>query len=221
MASSFFITGTDTDIGKTWVTVALMRHFSQQGFNVAGMKPVAAGCEWRSGHWENNDALMLQQYATLPFTYQQINPYAFELPLSPHIACGEVMVEESRILSSYETMQSQVDRILVEGAGGWFSPLSQSLDNARLAQILRLPVIIVVGIRLGCINHARLTLQAVQAAGVECAGWVAVEIIPDRVDYQANVEYLRGCLHVPLLAEMPHMVVADFDVLASKFEMCI
>lgn len=217
MSSGFYITGTDTDIGKTWVTVALMRRFCQQGFSVAGLKPVAAGCEWRAGRWENADALLLQQHASLALSYAQVNPYAFELPVSPHLACGEVRVDVQRILSAYESMQSQVDKVLVEGAGGWLSPLSQSLDNAGLAQMLKLPVIIVVGMRLGCINQARLTLQAVQNAGIECAGWVAVEIIPGWPEYLANVEYLCNCMNAPLLAEMPHLAVADFEVLAGKF----
>ncbi len=162
MRTGFFITGTDTDVGKTWVTVALMRRFRRQGFAVAGMKPVAAGCDWREGRLKNQDALLIQENSKPALAYEQVNPYAFERPVSPHLACGGVDVRLDLILDVFKGMQKNADRVLVEGAGGWLSPLGMAFDNADLAVALQIPVILVVGIRLGCINHARLTFQAIR-----------------------------------------------------------
>ncbi len=216
MKTGYFITGTDTDSGKTWVTVALMRKLRQQGFTVAGMKPVAAGCEWREGQFKNPDALLIQENATLTLAYEQINPYAFELPISPHIACGDADVNFQHILSVFATLKRNADAMLVEGAGGWLSPLSRAFDNANLAEAMGLPVILAVGMRLGCINHARLTFQAIKSAGVDCAGWVAVEVVPEMHGFQANLEYLKHCLDAPLLGVLPHKPGADFDFFAGQ-----
>lgn len=216
MKTGFFITGTDTDVGKTWVTVALMRRFRRLGFTVAGMKPVAAGCERQAGRLKNPDALLIQENAAPALEYGQINPYAFELPVSPHLACGDVEVKLPTILAAFDDMKKQADVVLVEGAGGWLSPLSLTFDNADLAVAMQLPVIVVVGIRLGCINHARLTIQAVRQAGVNCAGWVAVEIVPARADFEANLDFLKSRVDAPLLGVFPHLPEADFDALADR-----
>lgn len=215
MKTGFFITGTDTDVGKTWVTVALIRRFLRQGFTAAGMKPVAAGCEWRDGRLRNQDALLIRENSEPALGYEKVNPYAFELPVSPHLACGEVEVRLEVILAAFAELKKQADVVLVEGAGGWLSPLSLTFDNADLAAVMQLPVILVVGIRLGCINHARLTFQAIRQAGVACAGWVAVEIVPGLPDFEANVDFLKKCLEVPLLGVFPHLAAADFDFLAE------
>ncbi|MGD0959200.1 MAG: dethiobiotin synthase [Methylomonas sp.] len=217
MTPGLFITGTDTNIGKTWTTLALMRYLRRKGYVVAAMKPVAAGCSWQDGRLVNQDALLLQQHGSITPVYEQVNPYAFELPVSPHLACGETEVDPLVILSAYSALKRQADCVLVEGAGGWLSPLGLGLDNAGLAISLKLPVIVVVGMRLGCINQARLTVQAVKQTGITCAGWVAVEIEPRRTDYRANLDYLQKCLGLPLLAELPHLQTADVDVLAGRF----
>jgi dethiobiotin synthetase len=216
MNTGFFITGTDTDVGKTWVTVALMRRFRRLGFSVVGMKPVAAGCEWYDGRLKNRDALSIQENAWPGLEYEQINPYAFELPVSPHLACGDVDVKLETILAAFAELKQQADIVLVEGAGGWLSPLSPRFDNAELAGAMQLPVILVVGIRLGCLNHARLTLQAIRHAGANCAGWVAVEIVPDLPGFEANLDFLKSRLEAPLLGVFPHLPEADFDFLASR-----
>jgi dethiobiotin synthetase len=216
MKTGFFITGTDTDVGKTWVTVALMRRFRRQGFTVAGMKPVAAGCEWREGRLKNQDALLIQENSESALEYQQINPYAFESPISPHLACGDVEVRLDVILAAFAELKKQADVVLVEGAGGWLSPLSLTFDNAGLAAAMQLPVILVVGMRLGCINHARLTFQAIRRAGVTCAGWVAVEIVPAMEDFQANVDFLQKRLEAPLLGVLPRLATPNFDFLAER-----
>lgn len=219
MTGGFFITGTDTNIGKTWTTLALMRMFQQRGLQVTGLKPVAAGCEWLDSAWKNQDALLLQQHASRFMDYAWVNPYAFAMPVSPHLACGDVDVKMEVLLQAYAELQKQSDVVLVEGAGGWLSPLSPELNNADLAIALQLPVIMVVGMRLGCINHARLTYQAIQLAAVECAGWVAVQIDADMQSLVGNLTYLQHCLDTPFLGFLPFSVVADFDYLAKHLVM--
>ena len=215
--TGYFVTGIGTAVGKTTVTLALMHYLRQQGYVVAGMKPVAAGCEWREERWQNADAELIRLHSCLNLDYGLINPYAFAMPLSPHIACGDTEVNLQTILQAYAEINQTADLIVVEGAGGWLSPLSASLDNAALAIAMQLPVIVVVGMYLGCINHARLTLQALQQSGLACAGWVAVEIEADRVDVDANIAYLQQILTPPLLARLPYQAVADYSVLAACF----
>ena len=216
MSAGYFITGTDTNIGKTWSAVALMRALQLRGQIVNGMKPIAAGCEWMQGGWKNQDAILLQRYSSSAFDYRQINPYAFEKPVSPHIACGAVTVDIDVILASFRYLQSCSDLILVEGAGGWFSPLCKSWDNAYLASALQLPVIMICGLRLGCINHARLTYQAIQQSGLPIAGWLAVQIDDNMQDYQASLEFLKNCIHAPFWGLLPHLSVQCFESLAHQ-----
>lgn len=215
MTSGFFITGTDTDVGKTWTTVALMRQFQRHGFKVSGMKPVAAGCDWQDGIWQNSDALKLQENASVRLPYQHVNPYAFEQAVSPHLACGGVEVSVEYIVETFRRMSGEVDLVLVEGAGGWYSPLDGALDNAGLARALSLPVVLVVGIRLGCINHARLTERAITASGLTCAGWIGVQLIENMCGFDGNVSFLRRVLDAPFLGVLPYMPEADFDVLST------
>jgi len=214
MAAGFFITGTDTDVGKTWASVALMRAVQAQGRVVSGMKPVSAGCEWLEDAWKNQDALLLQRYASLELDYHIINPYAFERPVSPHIACGGAHVDEKVILDAFDYLKANSDCVIVEGAGGWLSPLGMDLDNAQLANSLGLPIVVVVGMRLGCINHARLTIQAIRQSKLEIAGWLAVQLVPDMPEFQANVDFLRYSLNTPLLGVLPNLSQPDFDLLA-------
>lgn len=216
MSAGFFVTGTDTDVGKTWATVALMRWFQGRGLVTLGMKPVAAGCEWQDGVLKNADALLIQKHGSLPMGYQEINPYAFADAVSPHLACGDIEVREELILQAYTQLQQKSDVVLVEGAGGWYSPLGLTMDNASLARRLDLPVILVVGVRLGCINHARLTQSAIRQAGLTCAGWVAVQIVEQMPGFDGNLAYLSEAIDAPLLGVLPHLAVADFDYLAEK-----
>ncbi|WP_446811652.1 dethiobiotin synthase [Methylomonas sp. 2BW1-5-20] len=219
MKAGFFVTGTDTDIGKTWTTIALMRGFQRQGLTVAGMKPVAAGCVWRDGVLQNSDALMLQAYASQLLPYDRINPYAFELAVSPHLACGDVEVRLEVIGDAFDRLRQQADIVLVEGAGGWYSPLSRTLDNAALAHALGLPVILVVGIMLGCINHARLTVQALRQSGLPFAGWVAVQIVEVMPGFESNLDFLREVIDAPLIGVLPHSANADFESLATHLSL--
>ncbi len=213
----YFITGTDTGVGKTWVTVALMQMFKRQGLNVTGMKPVAAGCEWRQGQWMNGDALLIQENSSLSLSYRQINPYAYELPVSPHLASREGDVDRTLLLQVFGDLKDQADIVMVEGAGGWLSPLDNSMDNAKLAELLGLPTIIVVGIRLGCINQGLLTWRAVEASGLNCRGWVATIVDRDMQFVDENIAYLKKRIRAPLLGVLPYQEHADFEELSHLF----
>ncbi len=219
MKMAYFVTGTDTDIGKTWASAALLRRFRREGYSVAGMKPVAAGCERRGGKLQNQDALLLMQNASVDLEYELVNPYAFEQPVSPHLACDGEHVEPAKILTAFGALQQRAQVVLVEGAGGWYSPMSLTLDNGGLAQILGLPVLVVVGIRLGCLNHARLTVQAVAESGLRCAGWVAVQIVENMPYFAENVAYLQGALRAPFLGVLPYSEICDFEFLSSALRL--
>jgi len=213
MEQGYFITGTDTNAGKTWATIALMRYFKQQGKTVVGMKPVASGCSKQDGQLKNQDALLIQENASLKIDYDLINPYAYELPVSPHIAGINNPVNLANIVGSFNALKAVADIVLVEGAGGWYSPLNDCEDNSDLAKSLALPVIIVVAIRLGCINHAKLTWQAIQHSGIPCAGWIAVCLDPDMLKPDENIQTIKTALNVPLLCVLPYLANNDFDFL--------
>jgi len=216
MGKAFFITGTDTGAGKTWSTLALMHYFKQQGLSVIGMKPVAAGCEWIDGQLKNEDALLLQQHSSIELSYEEVNPYAFEAAVSPHLAGIENPVQLEGVLQAFDCLKQKADVIIVEGAGGWLAPLNNESDIADLAEALNIPVILVVAIRLGCINHARLTFQAIQDRKIQCAGWLAACVDP-RMDMQAeNIQTVKEKLATPLLGLLPHVEENDFDRLAKK-----
>ncbi len=215
MKKFFFITGTDTGVGKTYSTVALMRCFKAQGLSVVGMKPVAAGCEWMDGQLKNEDALLLQQNSSVALQYQEINPYAYESPVSPHLAADKNPVKINNIVQGFEYLKTKADVVVVEGAGGWFAPLNKEEDIADLAKALQIPVVMVVAIRLGCINHARLTFQAIQSAKIACAGWLAVCVDPGMSLQTENINTIKQKISVPLLGVLPYLDEMDFDILAK------
>ena len=217
MKQGYFITGTDTNVGKTWVTVALMRYFKVQGLTVIGMKPVAAGCELNNNQLKNSDALLLQAEASIPLAYEFINPYAYEAPISPHLAGKHDPVQIDKIIGCFDNLRKRAEIILVEGAGGWYAPINDRQNISDIALALQLPVILVVAIRLGCINHALLSYQAIMRSGLLCAGWVAVVISPDSLCIDANIESLKQFLPTPLLGTMPYQSEANFDQLAEQF----
>ena len=215
MQRGYFITGTDTDVGKTWATIALMQYFKHQGKSVVGMKPVAAGCFKHNGSFCNDDALLIQAHSSIPIEYALINPYAYEAPVSPHIAGGNNPVNLDTVLACFNQLKEQVEIVLVEGAGGWYSPINMQEDNADLAKTLALPVILVVAIRLGCINHAKLSYQAILYSGVKCAGWIAVCNDPGMLQLEENIGTIKKTLDAPLLGVLPYCAAADFDALAE------
>lgn len=203
--AGFFITGTDTGVGKTWVTLALMRFLQTQGLTVVGMKPVASGCFFQQGELRNDDALLLSENASLQIDYAKLNIYAFEPPVSPHLAArfaGQV-VEFDRIVRQCRELEALADCVLVEGIGGWEVPLNATQRVSHLAKALKLPVILVVGMRLGCLSHALLTHDAMLRAGVDCAGWIANSVERDFPCLQQNLETLQTELSSSCLGVIP------------------
>lgn len=218
MQSAYFITGTDTHIGKTWTTVALMNYFKSQGKTVAGMKPVASGCELINGRLVNTDALLMQQHASINLAYEAINPYAYELPISPHLAGRENPADFSELQIKFKQLKKQTDIVLVEGAGGWYSPLTARQSNGDLAKVLDLPVLLVVGIRVGCINHALLTAKAIADDSVMCAGWLANCLQPINNDDNAVIKLLKERITAPCLGVLPYMPEQDFSLIAKSID---
>jgi dethiobiotin synthetase len=203
--AGYFVTGTDTGIGKTVVTLGLMRLLQERGLRVAGMKPVASGCERTPQGLRNEDALQLQRQASMPLDYAEVNPYAFEPPIAPHIAAREagVRIGLDVIRAGMRRLAVVSDAVCVEGVGGWLVPLNERETVADLAGRLGLDVILVVGMRLGCLNHALLTARSIEAAGLPLAGWVA-NCLPPEPDYlQENITALKSGLSAPLLGVVP------------------
>ena len=213
----FFITGTDTGVGKTRFTVAWMRAMQRCGLKTLGMKPVAAGCQWVGGVLVNDDALLLQQNGSVSSAYPLINPYAFEAAVSPHIAARQAgcSVDLKVIQHAFESLQHNADCVVVEGVGGWEVPLSQHHLVADLAVMLALPVILVVGVRLGCLNHARLTMMAIERSGVECIGWVANLVDPTMRCVDENIETMKTWFEPPLLATLPYVETSDSEQMVA------
>lgn len=205
--SGLFVTGTDTEVGKTRISCGLVEALIAQGLRVAVMKPVASGCERTADGLRNEDALALQQVANVKLPYEAINPYAFEPPIAPHLAaaaCG-VRIEFDVIAQRFSAVSAEADCVVVEGAGGWRVPLDDHRDVAALARCLNLPVVLVVGVRLGCINHAVLTAQAIEADGLWLAGWVANCLQPQEGLLEEQIAALRSRLPGPLLGRVPHL----------------
>lgn len=219
MEKAYFITGTDTNAGKTWATIALMRYFKSVGKSVAGMKPVASGCVMQDGQLRNEDALLMQANASLPIDYGLINPYAYEPPVSPHIAGKNNPVEFDQLIAKFELLKTLADVVVVEGAGGWYSPLNEQEANGDLAKALALPVIMVVAIRLGCINHARLTYQAINQSGLGCVGWIGVCTDPDMLSRDENIQAIIAAVDAPLLGVLPYREIADFDFFSEQLKL--
>jgi len=200
----FFVTGTDTGVGKTRVSLGLMRLLQKQGHVVTGMKPVASGCRPTPAGLVNEDALQLQAQASYTAAYHQVNPYAFEPPIAPHLAaqaCG-ASIEPRVIQQALAELTEDADRVVVEGVGGWLVPIDSTKTMADIAVAMGLPVVMVVGIRLGCLNHALLTAAAIASAAVPFAGWVANQTEADCEAADQIVAALRERLKVPCLAEL-------------------
>lgn len=216
--NSVFVTGTDTDVGKTRISVALIELLQRQGKRVAAMKPIASGCELTIDGLRNDDALQLSQQADVELPYELINPYAFAPAIAPHIAAEQVetAIELMVIKQHFDLIQQQSDAVVVEGAGGWLVPLNQTETIADLAISLDLPVILVVNIRLGCINHALLTVKAIESTGLKLQGWVANNLghHPQSIEI---VETLTQRIWAPCLGYVPRLAInesaADYLVL--------
>ncbi|MET4161451.1 dethiobiotin synthetase [Marinobacterium sp. MBR-111] len=222
MKKRFFIAGTDTDAGKTLVTTGLLTAASRRGLRTIGLKPVAAGCEQTPDGLRNSDALLLQQAASIKLSYEQVNPIAFEPPIAPHIAAeqeGRVLTADRLAAYCRGTMMQPADLVLVEGAGGWRVPLSMRESLARLPQLLELDVILVVGMKLGCINHAILTAEAIARDGLRLAGWVANHIDPDMSCPDENLATLERLFRAPLLGRIPWLDDPDPERVADHIDL--
>ena len=220
--AAWFVTGTDTGVGKSLVACALMLHLRARYVRISGMKPVAAGTERApDGSWGNEDVWALQAAATVDLPQSVVNPYLLHAPVSPHIAAQRegVSIALDTITRACSSLRAQCDALVVEGAGGFRVPLSDTLDGADLAVALGLPVILVVGLRLGCLNHAVLTAESITAHGLKLAGWVANHIDPDMPEQQANIDWLQSRLHAPCIADLPHGAAPSAQQMAARFQL--
>ena len=190
MAKAFFITGTDTDVGKTHVACQLIQQYVDQGLTVIGMKPVAAGCELVNGEWVNEDVQKLTAASNVNAPAELVNPYCFKEYIAPHLAAENagVEIELDTILQAYKQLITMADVVIVEGAGGFLVPLNKQVSLADLAESLAIPVVLVVGMRLGCINHSLLTVESIKARGLALHGWVANHIEPEMALREENVQ---------------------------------
>jgi dethiobiotin synthetase len=203
----WFVTGTDTDCGKTLVATGLAHKLHEAGRRVAVMKPVASGCTATPDGLRNADAQALIAAAHAAQPYEQINPYAFAPAIAPHIAAEQagVTIDAQHIRSQAERLATGADVLLVEGAGGWRVPLGDELDMGGLAGQLGLPVVLVVGMRLGCINHALLSAEAIENDGCRLAGWVANGVDPAMTEWSANLQSLQRRIAAPCLGVLPRL----------------
>ncbi len=202
-----YITGTDTGIGKTVVSCALLHALRGRGQRAVGMKPVASGCESTPQGWRNDDALALQSASDPRPEYADLNPYALPLPLAPELAARDagVDIDLATILAAHACLQAQADVVIVEGVGGWAAPLSASLRQADVVRSLDLPVVLVVGLRLGCLNHAILSAGAITADGCLLAGWIGNAIDPQMACREEHRGMLESRIQAPCLGWLPHV----------------
>ncbi len=203
---ALFVTGTDTEVGKSWVSYGLMRLLAGRGFSVVGMKPVASGCSATADGYQNEDVQLLRRAATVAVDESLINPYLFVDPVAPQEAARREgkSIKGQRILSCFAALGGLADRVVVEGAGGWRVPLSDELDIAGLVALLRIPVVMVVAVRLGSINHALLTAESIRNSGANLIGWVA-NLVGDDADSRSNLDDLTRLLASPRLAVVPRV----------------
>ncbi|MBI1731738.1 MAG: dethiobiotin synthase [Gammaproteobacteria bacterium] len=212
-----FVTGTDTGVGKTWVSAGLMHGLSATGLRVAGMKPVASGCRKSRRGPRNDDAEILRSLASIPVDYALVNPVPLPEPIAPHIAAARagVVIDMDAIRAAFRQLQARADAVVVEGIGGWRVPLSEARSTADLVRELGLPAVLVVGLRLGCINHALLSVESIAASAVTLAGWVANHLLPDYSEGAETVNYLSERIAAPLIGVVPYLEQRDPERIAT------
>jgi dethiobiotin synthetase len=219
--NGFFITGTDTGVGKTLIACAVLHAFAARGLHVIGMKPVAAGAQRVNGVWHNEDVEQLIAAGNVSAPRDVINPYCFEPPIAPHIAAdmqnNPIIIKHLK--NSFEQLSALADIVVVEGAGGFCVPLNDRETSADLARALALPVVLVVGMRLGCINHALLSAEAIRARGLALAGWIANHIDPAMLHADANVAALQARLAAPLIARIAFSEHPHAGTIASQLNL--
>ena len=219
-AFSCFVTGTDTEIGKTLVASALVHMQAARGWRVAAMKPVAAGAEWRDGRWCNEDVDALAACVSVRLPQELTTPYLFKTPAAPHIAAAleDRVIEHQYLMDCFQQVRAQADAVVVEGVGGFRVPLNENYDTADMAKDLGLPVVLVVGMRLDCISQALLTAEAISARGLSLMGWVANTVDPHMLYPQENIDAIAQRINAPLLGCIPRLEVADAATAAAWFK---
>ena len=220
-ARGLFVTGTDTGVGKTLAACALLHAFAQRGLRVTGMKPVAAGAQFVGGVWINDDVEQLLAAGNVNAPREWLNPYCFAPPIAPHIAAEieNKTIKNNYLIKSYQRLAALADIVIVEGAGGFCVPLNAHETSADFARELAVPIILVVGMRLGCLNHALLTAEAIRARGLVLAGWVANQIDPAMTHADANVAALQARLAAPLIARFAFSALHDARTLAAEIDL--
>ena len=213
---SFFITGTDTNIGKTAITCSLIAKCIEEGFRAGGMKPVAAGCHIENGYMISDDVKKIIEVSNVDLNIKEINPYSFELPIAPHISFKSNEIDIHLIKKYFRSFENKMDYLFIEGVGGYAVPLTETFTTADLVENLDIPIILVVGMKLGCINHALLTVESILNKKQKLCGWVANRIDGDMQAYEENFSFLKEKIKAPCLGEVPYF--KDFDPYkASKF----
>ncbi|MCP6699018.1 dethiobiotin synthase [Pseudomonas donghuensis] len=222
MNPAYFIAGTDTDVGKTTIAAGLLHAARLAGLSTLGAKPVASGCELSSKGLRNADAMALIAESSLKLPYEQVNPFAFEPAIAPHLAAREAGVAlsvQALLTPMREVLANGADFTLIEGAGGWRVPLSGQANLSDLAVALKLPVILVVGVRLGCINHALLTAEAIARDGLQLAGWVANIVEPGTSRLEENLASLAERLPAPCLGRVPKLKQVSAQAVAAYLQL--
>lgn len=222
MTNACFLTGTDTGIGKTFAACAMLHAWRDRGFTAAGYKPVAAGAEELAGHWSNDDARRLHAASWPQPGIDEINPVCLRSPIAPHIAACEegVELELAPLLAGFHHLARRYDRLVVEGVGGFLVPLGKHFGSAELALALELPVVLVVGLRLGCLNHATLTAEAIRVRGLRLAGWIGNRITTTPMSREAeNIANLRNLLAAPCLGLLPHQTDDSAKLAAASLNL--
>ena len=216
-----YVTGTDTGVGKSVASAALLHALRARGRHAVGMKPIASGCDWINGAWRNEDALLLQSASNPRPDYADINPYALRSPIAPELALREEgrSLDMGQLVAAHSRLAASSDIVVVEGVGGWDAPLSAQLDQRDLVRALDLPVLLVVGLRLGCINHARLSVRALRADGVRLLGWIANEVDPAMARIEDNLVTLDERLELPCWGRMPYRLKVDPAELAQWLDL--
>jgi len=221
MLKGIFITGTDTGVGKTLVGQVIIHYLRKQYKKVGVMKPVASGAVFHNGLLQNEDAVLLQKACNISLPYALINPYCFSPAIAPHIAAEleGVKIDLQHIQSCYENIARQVDVVVVEGAGGWHVPLNDEATIETLSQQLSIPVVLVIGLRLGCLNHALLTMHAMQRSGVSVLGWIGNATKTDYQYHDRNIQSLKRCISAPCLGVLPYSETKNIEHLSEYLEL--
>jgi dethiobiotin synthetase len=218
MAKAFFITGTDTEVGKTTVAAGFLVAANRRGLSTAAIKPIASGCERTPDGLRNGDAVLLQRAMSLPLSYDEINPIALEPAIAPHLAAEQAGVRVNAMQLAgicRGVLMQRADLTLVEGAGGWRVPLNAREFLSQVPKQLGLPVVMVVGMRLGCINHALLTAEAIARDGLALVGWVANSLSPDMPYLAENIATIKSSLRAPCLGEVPYLAQSSPEAIAE------